>query len=226
MISCLIMSWSDTNTTNICWTSSLGSSSKRPIITTERLTITLIVKTSDFNYWWTLLHLFDATSLFSWFMIRVQRPLSFDTVNIYTLLWSCILLTINIFLRIVIDRSTLTCNPHDLLLVSSSFQIRDFILFISLSISVHAFNLWHSITRFKIFFIISTRSINFTVLSLLIHHFLQSRFWFDWSLLFNWLNNWFGLILGNYIWSCWASHLWLNSLCISSISASFTILVS
>ena len=147
----LIVDWSNSNTSYVSRASTLWASSEWSIVSTKWLAIALIIETTDLNYRWALFHLLNAAAFFSWLMVGIKGPFTFNTIYINSLFRPSILLSVDILLRVVIDWSTLASNSHYLLLITCPFQIWH-IVFLSTSASfslssVHSFNLWHSITR-------------------------------------------------------------------------------
>jgi hypothetical protein len=83
-----------------------------------------VIYATDFNNWWTLLHLFHR-SFFSRFVIWVQRSISFYTVDFYWIIKSCSLIIFSIWIvYIIVYWSSLTCDSHDLSLIPWTFKIR------------------------------------------------------------------------------------------------------
>lgn len=140
-----------------------------------------IINTSDFNNWWTLFHLFQC-SFFSGFMIGIQRSISFYTINFNWIIEPCSFIIFSVWIiDIVIYRTTLTRNSHDLCLISWSFEVWVYILlkFWLLTSLIFQdfvlFEVWRrsAFIRIKFFFLVTPRSSSITF-----RIFMKPRFWF------------------------------------------------
>lgn len=140
-----------------------------------------IVNTSDFNNWWTLFHLFQG-SFFSRFMIGIQRSISFYTINFYWIIEPCSFIVFSVWIiDIVVYRSSLTRNTHDLCLISWSFEVwvcilLKFWLLTSLIFQDFVlFEVWRrsAFIRIKFLFLVTPRSSSITF-----GIFMKPWFWF------------------------------------------------